>query len=120
MNICLTTIHVNDMDAALDLYEGKLGFPVINRDNYPYVVVIKSDNFPIVLHRVDKATETAYAQQAHIVLAFQVDDLNAVFNDYKSKGVLFIDEQPQAFPAGLKAAFKDPAGNIHELMEFRR
>ncbi len=47
------------------------------------------------------------------------DDLESSLKDLKSKGVELIHETPQDCPVGVYAAFRDPFGNVHELIEFR-
>lgn len=119
MKVCQTTVHVNDIDKAIEFYQGKLGFEVLNRDGYPYVVVLKHEGFPIVLHKVDRRVDVDYASANHIVLAFQTNNIAETFANLKSKGVEFIHGEPQSFPVGRMAAFRDPAGNIHEIIEYQ-
>lgn len=44
--------------------------------------------------------------------------LDEKINALKSKGVEFIHEVPNENRWGRYAAFKDPSGIVHELMEF--
>lgn len=118
MKVCQVTIHVQKMDAALKFYEEVMGLEVMNRGGYPYAVVLKHDGFPIVLHQVENHDEIDYAVENHTVLAFFSEDIGAAYEAFQSKGVEFIHPAPQPFPAGHMAAFRDPSGNILELIQY--
>jgi len=53
------------------------------------------------------------------MINIETDDLAATLNSLKEKGVELIHQTPQKCPVGVYAAFKDPFGNVHELLEFR-
>jgi catechol 2,3-dioxygenase-like lactoylglutathione lyase family enzyme len=119
MKVCQTTIHVSDLQKALDFYHNKLGFDILNESQQPPVVVLKHDGFPIVLHQVAGSAPIDYGNTNHTVLAFQTDDIGQTYADLKKKGVDFIHPAPQPFPVGQMAAFRDPSGNILELIQFQ-
>ena len=46
------------------------------------------------------------------------NDIATTYTELKGKGVEFLDE-PAEFSEGMYARFRDPFGNVHELIEFR-
>ena len=115
--ICYTTLMVNDMAQALEFYADKLGFEVIKRDHFPHFVLLKNDPFPIALHQVEKVATAQYPDQTGIVLGIATDDLAATIQRLSAQGVEFIHTAPQKFFMGWYAALRDPAGNVHELIQ---
>jgi catechol 2,3-dioxygenase-like lactoylglutathione lyase family enzyme len=116
--ICFTTIMVDDMGKALEFYADKLGFEVIKRDHYPDFVLLKHD-YPIALHQVRQGAVVDYPNQASVVLGIAVDDLSETIQRLSQQGVDFIHTSPQKFLAGWYAALRDPAGNVHELIQLQ-
>ena len=47
------------------------------------------------------------------------DDLKKKMKEFQEKGVEFIHPEVVQFPAGLFNAFKDPFGNVHEIVQFK-
>ncbi len=115
--ICFTTIHVQDMEKALDFYVNKLGFEVHKRDHFPHFVSLKHNLYPIALHQVEKAITLDYPNQAQAVLGISVENLQAKLDELRAQGVDLIHTTPQRFFAGYYAALRDPSGNVHELIE---
>lgn len=118
--ICQVTISVDDIDGAIEFYSNKLGLEVLTRDFYPMIVPLRHEPFPIVLRRVERSAPRDYASEAQAVITFQTDDIGTSFQVLEAKGVEFIHDAPQPFPRGQYAAFRDPSGNILELMQFRQ
>jgi catechol 2,3-dioxygenase-like lactoylglutathione lyase family enzyme len=116
--ICFTTIMVDDMAKALGFYADKLGFEVIKRDHYPDFVLLKH-NYPIALHQVTQSAVVDYPNQTGVVLGIAVDDLAETIQRLSQQGVDFIHTSPQKFLAGWYAALRDPAGNVHELIQLQ-
>lgn len=42
---------------------------------------------------------------------------STIMSSLQKNGVEFIDKVPRRSPAGLFAAFRDPFGNVHELIQ---
>jgi catechol 2,3-dioxygenase-like lactoylglutathione lyase family enzyme len=49
-------------------------------------------------------------------LFFTVDDIQATFEDLKSRGVEF-SQEPTQQPYGIDAGFRDPSGNAFRMMQ---
>lgn len=113
-------ISVSDLDKAIDWYRNVLGFEVSKEHyHYPVAVDLVHEGCRLILHRADKPTQIDYPDVAQTLICIQTDDIIATMNDLRSKDVELIHETPQDFPAGLFVAFRDPFGNVHELVEFR-
>lgn len=118
--VCMIQINVSDMDQAIEWYCNILGFEVSKEHNYyPVAVDLIHQGIRLLLHKVVKPTHIDYPNVAQTLICIQTDDITASLNDFKNKGVELIHKTPLNFPAGKYAAFKDPFGNVHELVEFR-
>ncbi len=118
--ICLIQINVSDMDKAIEWYCKTLGFEVSKEHyHYPVAVDLIHEGIRFLLHKAAKPTQIDYPNDAQTLICIQTEDIIASMNDLRSKGVELIHETPQDFPAGLYTAFRDPFGNVHELIEFR-
>jgi lactoylglutathione lyase len=118
--VCMIQIGVSDLDKAVDWYSNTLGFE-ISKEHYHYPVAIDlvHEGCRLLLHTADKPARIDYPNVAQTLVCIQTEYLASSMNDLKTKGVEFIHETPQKFPAGVYVAFKDPFGNVHELVEFR-
>lgn len=117
--VSMILINVCDMDQAMDFYCNKLGFTVHSRKLYPRMIRLEHGPLPIILYRVPTPAKVDYPRVAQILLNFHTEDLAASIRDLKRKGVEFIHDAPQPCPLGVYAAFRDPFGNVHELVESR-
>ncbi len=118
--VCLIQISVSDLDKAIDWYSTTLGFEV-SKEHYhhPVAVDLVHEGCRLILHTADKPAYIDYPKVAQTLICIETDDLTAKMKDFKSKGVELIHDTPQKFPAGVYIAFKDPFGNVHELVEFK-
>ena len=116
------SVVVTDMDRAVDFYDNILGFDIFSVKYYPPVVPLKTEGVisSIALHEsADKPAVKKYPDGTQTFLVMQVDNLNATINYLKEMGVEFIHNTPQQAAIGIYAAFKDPFGLIHELVELK-
>jgi len=120
MKVCIIQISVSDLDKAIEWYCNTLGFKIAKQHyNHPVAVDLIHKGCRLLLHKADKPARIDYPKVSQTLICFQVDDIAATIKDLKRKGVKFVHKTPQEFPAGLFAAFRDPFGNVHELVEFR-
>ena len=115
--ISVIQINVTDMDQGIAFYSDKLGFEVASRKYYPRIVELAHDGAIVILLKVDKPVVIDYPNVAQTLINFEVDDLATKLEEFKEKGVNLIHEEPQPCPVGVFAAFRDPFGNVHELLE---
>ena len=118
--VAIIQIGVTDLDEAVAWYREKLGFEQSTRCNLlPVAVELEHDGCRILLHMSKQKARIAYPDVAQTLVCFETDDLAATLNELKSKGVDLIHDSPERFPEGLFAAFRDPFGNVHEIIEYR-
>jgi catechol 2,3-dioxygenase-like lactoylglutathione lyase family enzyme len=121
----LVQINVVDLEEAKRFYVDLLGFQVVPRASSTKVIELRSAGGPrILLYRVEKKVANDYPRQTGTTLIFAVQDLNAVVDRLKRNGVEFIpiawSREPSGIawsPYGRFIAFRDPSGNVHELIE---
>ena len=109
-----TGITSSDMDKAISFYEQKLGFEEWSRDYLPQAMPLKHSDgsFAFMLHYKPnlRSRERELGKDSEINLLFSTSDLPAVVKVLQSKGISIIKHD------GI-TAFKDPFGNICELIE---
>jgi len=114
------TLPVVDLERALRFYEEKLGLKVAQRDPSPGAMLQCGKGTMLYLY------QRAATKADHTVAAFNVDDVEAVVKELKSKGVVFEEyDMPGlrtvnsiATVGSMKGAwFKDTEGNILGLSQ---
>jgi len=117
------TLVVDEYDAALAFYVGKLGFQLLEDtqiDEYKrWVVVSCGHGAAIVLAKADgELQQQAVGQQAGGRVGFFLgtDDFARDYAAYRSKGVNFVRE-PATSEYGTVAVFEDLYGNLWDLIE---
>jgi lactoylglutathione lyase len=111
------SIYVHDLDQAAQFYSGALSLKVKHKT--PYVVVLDHDGVDVVLCQAERPTQSGYPAGAGVVLGFPTDNLRKGIEALKALGVGLVHDAPQNFPEGQFVAFRDPSGNVHELLEFK-
>ena len=125
-------IYVDDQDAALDFYVGKLGFRVhtdVRNGDYRWLTVQHPDQPSLQLGlfapqqpMLDAATVESIreivAKGAMPPLVLVVDDCRAAYKRMVTAGVEFTQE-PIARFGNVDANFRDPSGNGWKMMEAR-
>ena len=117
--VCVVQINVSNMDEAIKFYCQKLGFNIKSKTYYPDIVDLDYNPVALILNKVNKNTEIDYPNEAQTLVNFKTDNLEDDIQRLTNKGVIFIHKKVQKFPQGLYAAFKDPFGNVFELVEFK-
>jgi len=115
----MNQINVTDMDQAIAWYTEMLGFSV-SEDNYfpPKAVdLVQNGNIRLILYLTDKPTKIDYPNVAQSIIIFKTDNLVFTCKELQDKGVEFIYPKPIKFPSGLFNAFRDPFGNVHEMVQ---
>jgi len=116
-----TSFSVDDMDAAKEFYEGKLGFELgAPMDEYALKIKKGGQRFHIY-------PKTDHKPATFTVINFKVEDIAAEVKKLTAAGVKFehydnenakTDELGIATWGEMKMAwFTDPAGNIHGLLQ---
>jgi catechol 2,3-dioxygenase-like lactoylglutathione lyase family enzyme len=107
-------IFVTDLGRARQFYAGVLGFDL--RSEGARHLTFSCGNFELAAFLCDKAGHVGdYANEARSVLVFEVDSVERVMKDWKSRGVPFLHDEPARNDWGQYVAFVDPFGIVHEL-----
>ncbi|PCJ52293.1 MAG: hypothetical protein COA79_24505 [Planctomycetota bacterium] len=124
-NPAIIQINITDLEIAKSFYGETLGFEIDHEKSLDGVCLLKSDgDIPILLYPVPQKSNSQYGENAGPVLVIEVADIFKVYKDWKKKDVQFIpvpwseDETGiGGCPFGLFIAFKDPDGNVHEILQ---
>ncbi|SEF17484.1 VOC family protein [Jiangella alba] len=127
----VATAYVSDYDQALDFFVGKLGFElrtdVMMENGFRWLTVgpPASPEFQLNLtvpgppmhdEQTAAALRELMAKGALSSGAWNTDDCRATYEQYKARGVEFIQE-PADRPYGVEAVFRDDFGNWYSLNE---
>jgi len=126
MRIKLNSIMVDDQEKALDFYTRVLGFKKkhdIPVGDYKWLTVVSAegpDDVELVLepnaNPAGKTFQQAMFEQGIPATAFEVDDIQAEYEQLRRKGVAFTKEPTQAGPVTL-AVFSDTCGNLIQIYQ---
>ncbi|MHC4428682.1 MAG: DUF6265 family protein, partial [Planctomycetota bacterium] len=113
-------ITVPNMVRARAFYEGVLGFAALSEDYYPPVVPMKPAGSTMFILS-DRQTRTPsvydYEAGAFAGLAFETSDVAAMARRLREAGVEFLHDAPVDVGPVILMAFRDPFGNVHELIQ---
>jgi predicted enzyme related to lactoylglutathione lyase len=134
--IATAQVWVHDQDEALDFYTKKLGMEVrqdvtvAEMGDFRWLTVGPADqpDVSIVLMAIPgpPVMDADTAQQVKDLMAkgfagtvfFTTNDVQAAYEELKSRGVEFTEE-PTEMPYGIDSAFRDPSGNNFRLTQVR-
>lgn len=112
--ICVLSIYVDDLDTAKAFYTNVLGFE-IEQEHGDCIVRLKTSGLTVLLEQI----VDNYPERPCIIPGIGVDNLQDEISLLQDSGVELIFNEPQEFPAGKFVAFRDIAGNVIEMLEFR-
>ena len=125
-SIGYVSVIVQDYDEAIKFYVETLGFRLVEDtftedQNKRWVLVAPpgSGETKLLLaqaHGVEQSSRVGNQTGGRVFLFLHTDDFWRDFNNYKSKGVVFIQE-PAEQSYGTVAVFKDLYGNLWDLLE---
>ena len=124
LRIALVTLVVPDYDAAIAFYCDALGFDLLEDtrvdENKRWVrVAPRGNGAALLLAKADgPPQEAAIGNQTGGRVAFflQTDDFDRDHKAFQAAGVIFT-EDPRREPYGTVAVFRDPFGNMWDLIE---
>ncbi|MFQ5981131.1 MAG: VOC family protein [Candidatus Heimdallarchaeota archaeon] len=119
LEIAMNQINVTNLDEAIKWYTEILGFKVSKEHYYtPRAVdLIQKGSIRLLLYQVDTPAESGYPNATQSLIIFKTKNLQSTMGELKEKGVEFVYPEAMEFPAGLFNAFKDPFGNVHEIVQ---
>ena len=120
-------VVVRDQEKAVDFYTRALGLEKRADFTPPggirwVTVGPKGQDIEISLFQAGsvsdpKAPENQLQPGKNAQWAFRTTDCRKDFEEMKSRGVKFNEEQPAEYPWGILATFKDPDGNPYSLLQ---
>lgn len=125
IHVGLIQINVTSVHAAWDFYVDTLGFTEAPGSDRNTVLILENGAGPkILVYPVENSVTPGYPDQTGTTLVFYVEDIATTVEEWQSRGVEFIpiswseDETGIAgCPFGRFIAFRDPFGNIHEVLQ---
>lgn len=125
-SLALVSVVVRDYDEALAFYVGTLGFELVEDTCIPeqdkrWVVVRPpgAKESSLLLARAatpEQASRIGNQTGGRVFLFLYTDDFERDYARYKAKGVVFVREKKQE-RYGTVAVFKDPCGNLWDLLQ---
>jgi lactoylglutathione lyase len=122
-DVPLTGVFVEDQEAALDFYTGKLGLEKVQDEPYGpdarWITVSPAGaSIRIVLKKAERDYEKALVGRSDgaPILTLSTDDARAAYDDLRGKGVRFTGE-PYRYPWGIGAVLLDQDGSPILLLE---
>jgi len=116
MTLAHLMVFVPDLDRARGFYSGVLGFPVTGEG--PDHLAFDAGGTPLLAFRGDRPTTVGdYSRESRAVFVFRVPSVQAAMAELKAAGVPLLHDTPGEGPTGRYAAFVDPFGIVHEVLE---
>jgi predicted enzyme related to lactoylglutathione lyase len=113
----VASIWSEDLNNLLPFYRDVVGLPVGMET--PGFVVMGDPNAPAVALGTHSEVRGRASDPERHITGFETDDLDAEFTRLKGQGVEFIEEpSAQGDGAVRVATFKDPEGNLLQLLQF--
>jgi predicted enzyme related to lactoylglutathione lyase len=128
LRVGIVQINVTDLGAAWRFYVDTLG--ITGRQTLgpgkPFELDFGRGGPTVLVYPARNVAKPDYPSGAGVTLVLFTDDIHATVAEWKAKGVPFIriawakDESGIAdTPFGPFIAFRDPFGNVHELLQPR-
>ena len=111
----ISTIWSEDLTKLLPFYRDVLGMPV-SLETPAFVILGDQNAAAVALGTHSEVHGKAKEPQRHIV-GLETDDIKAEYARLKGVGVEFL-EQPQEGGAVAFATFRDPEGNLLQLLQY--
>lgn len=124
LSVYIVQLNVVGLQAGIDWYTDVLGFKVSAENNFLHhdtTVQLEHDQgFRLILHNAKHKAEIDYPNDVQTMVVWQTPDLAATMQHMEAKGVTFIFTEPEEINVGRYVAFRDPFGNVHELIELKK
>jgi predicted enzyme related to lactoylglutathione lyase len=136
IKLSTTQLWVHDQDEALAFYTQKLGMEVRQDVTMPQmgnfrwltvgppkqpdisIVLMAIPGPPMMDPETTEQVKTLMAKGFAGTVFFTTDDVQADYEQLKSRGVEFTEE-PEERPYGIDSGFRDPSGNSFRLTQVR-
>jgi catechol 2,3-dioxygenase-like lactoylglutathione lyase family enzyme len=112
-----TLLVVRDLSVSKLFYIDVLGLKLIEEHNNCLKLKI-GDHEVFMFQSGQDSVKYEHGKHSNSTLVFTVKNLDDKIIELKSKGIIFVHLTPNQNIWGRYAAFKDPSGIIHEIMEY--
>jgi catechol 2,3-dioxygenase-like lactoylglutathione lyase family enzyme len=128
-NLLFATVYVSDQDQALEFYTNSLGLEKGVDNPTPegrFLTVAPADkSVQIVLWpgnpgQPGPAVDAAEPGNLAGTIWLEADDLRKEFEVLRSRGVEFVQPEPEDYAFGVRVTALDPDGNRIELRQLKR
>jgi catechol 2,3-dioxygenase-like lactoylglutathione lyase family enzyme len=125
-NVMIVTTYVTDQDRALAFYTDGLGLKKGYDNPGPegrFLTVTPADGSVQILLWPGRTGQAADAEEAGMAVGpifLESDDLRGEFDLLQSRGVEFLQAEPEDYAFGVRATALDPDGNRIELRQVGR
>jgi catechol 2,3-dioxygenase-like lactoylglutathione lyase family enzyme len=123
MNLMFVTIYVSDQDRALAFYTESLGLEKGADNPGPegrFLTVAPTDKSVQILLWLGNPGQGPAVDTAPGPVFVESDDLRKEFDLLRSRGVEFVQPEPEDYAFGVRATALDPDGNRIELRQPKR
>jgi catechol 2,3-dioxygenase-like lactoylglutathione lyase family enzyme len=124
LSVYIVQLNVIGLQAGIDWYTHVLGFKVSKENNFLHhgtTVQLEHDKgFRLILHNAKRPAKINYPDDVQTMVVWETKDLQATMAEMNLKGVEFVFSEPQKINVGSFVAFRDPFGNVHELIELKK
>ena len=112
MNLSIVSLYVQDMDRARQFYTQIVGLPVFEPLTSPMFVTLRPPAGSLLaLQHVSTVPVNQVKPAGGFELNFEVEDVDQVYNQWKSAGVKMVAD-PEDKPFGRIFTALDPDGNL--------
>ncbi len=112
----ISTIWSEDLTKLLPFYRDVLGLPV-SLETPAFVILGDQNSAALALGTHSEVHGKAKEPQRHIV-GLETDGIKAEYARLKGAGVEFLEEPQEGGPVSF-ATFRDPEGNLLQLLEYK-
>ncbi|HXC53815.1 MAG TPA: VOC family protein [Rhizomicrobium sp.] len=116
MKLALLLVVAPDLARARAFYGTTLGF-VLKSETAQRLVFAQDGADLVIFKGTSDAAPAAHGAAASTNFVFAVPSLTAAISALKAQGVEFLHPAPAENEFGRYAAFRDPFGNVLELLE---
>lgn len=125
LSLSAVTLVVPDYDEAIAFYVGVLGFhlledtPLTSEKRWVRVAPSRDGTAMLLAKAATDAQRAAIGNQTggRVALFLETQNFDADFEKFRTAGVSFT-EAPRREPYGSVVVFKDPFGNLWDLIQF--
>ncbi|HEX8035342.1 MAG TPA: VOC family protein [Ktedonobacterales bacterium] len=109
--VVLIMLYCRDLERAKAFYTGELGLEVVPQFSSDTFIFLRSDGgTPIALQDATAVPEGRAAEAGSVEIGFDVDDVEAIWRDWKAKGLDVLTEITDN-GAGRLFLARDPEGH---------